>query len=46
MPATLQQMMTARENNTARISGAKILLERLAPKEDDKATKRAARRTR
>jgi hypothetical protein len=40
--ATLHELMQASASDTARIQAAKILLERLAPKEDDEATKRAA----
>lgn len=40
--ATLHNMMQASESETARIQAAKILLERLAPKEDDEQRKREA----
>ena len=39
---TLRDLMQSSESDTARISAAKILLERLAPKEDDEAKKREA----
>ena len=40
--STLHELMQASESDTARIQAAKILLERLAPKEDDDAKKREA----
>ena len=40
--ATLHDLMQASGSDTARIQAAKILLERLAPKEDDEARKREA----
>jgi hypothetical protein len=39
---TLGAVMQSSESDTARIQAAKILLERLAPKEDDEAHKREA----
>jgi len=39
---TLREVMQSSESDTARIQAAKILLERLAPKEDDEARKREA----
>ncbi|MDD3029967.1 MAG: hypothetical protein PHS57_06790 [Alphaproteobacteria bacterium] len=39
---TLRELMLASDSDTARIQAAKILLERLAPKEDDEAKKREA----
>ena len=40
--ATLHDLMQGSESDTARIAAAKILLERLSPKEDDETNKRAA----
>lgn len=40
--ATLHELMQASGSDTARIAAAKILLERLSPKEDDEARKREA----
>ena len=40
--ATLHDVLQSSESDTARIQAAKILLERLAPKEDDEARKREA----
>ena len=40
--ATLHDLMQSSESDTARIQAAKILLERLAPKDDDEAQKREA----
>ncbi len=39
---TLHDLMQGSESDTARIQAAKILLERLAPKEDEEARKREA----
>ena len=39
---TLRDLMQASESDTARIAAAKILLERLAPKQDDEAQKHEA----
>ena len=40
--ATLHELMQDSESDTARIQAARILLERLAPKEDDDAARRDA----
>ena len=40
--ATLHELMQGSGSDTARIAAAKILLERLSPKEDDEAQKREA----
>jgi hypothetical protein len=38
--ATLHELMSSSGSDTARIQAAKILLERLSPRESDEATKR------
>ena len=40
--STLSELMQGSESDTARIQAAKILLQRLAPKEDDEAKKHEA----
>lgn len=39
---TLREIMLCAESETARLNAAKVLLERLAPKEDDESKKREA----